>query len=386
MELTRRKAVVVSLRHNPGHYSHLVGMGKSLVDLGFEVEYLLDSPYAQVPELSAVAPVLYSSAESLKREHTHAIFVNISLQNWRVAAALKQRGARILYIYHEPWRYSLDYFVGEGLKRWLSSALAHQVSKAMLKHSDVVILPSEYALQTYAKGDVRYNCNAHSIPLMYPDEVNGSFAVPPARKYFSYIGNICGAHGFDEYLGFMRHAFARGLGLDFLIASKRPLPPDVLRDACIRNHLHRIHIACGRPLTIPEINRYYAESFCVWNLYRRSTQSGVLVKAFMFGTPVIAGRGGSFPEFVRDGFNGRFASVGDYPAIEAAALDIRERLHEYSANCRKTFLETFYYRASLRKLERLLSQLTLYQRVEGNGSTTHSFCTKSLEKPQRNSL
>jgi len=356
MGLNKGKAAVVSLRYNAGHLSYLIGLGKAFCELGYGVDYLLSPEYARFHELSAIAPVLPVNGNGLcANGHSHAVFVNPSIQNHRVAALFKENGTRILYIYHEPWKYSLEYLIGEGPLRWVRIALAHQASKLMLKVCDAVILPSQYGAQVYAEGDIRYNSNAHCIPTMYDDEGSGVVLQTAARKYFSYIGAICYANGFDQYVAFMKHAFSRGLDLRFLVASKVPLPDYVMKDRLISDNRDKISTVCGRALTSEEINRCYAESFCVWNLYRRSTQSGVLVKSFMFGTPVIASRTGSFPEFVKDGFNGRFASIADYAAIEAAVLDIREHWDEYTANCRKTFLETFFYRTTLHEFERLLT-------------------------------
>jgi glycosyltransferase involved in cell wall biosynthesis len=74
----------------------------------------------------------------------------------------------------------------------------------------------------------------------------------------------------------------------------------------------------------------------------------------MFGTPVIASVLGSFPEFVRDGWNGRFASADDCDGILSALDDIRSRQQEYAVNCRTTFLETFHSMSRLAELESLL--------------------------------
>lgn len=349
------KAAVVSLRYNAGHLSYLIGLGKAFRELGYEIDYLLSPEYARFSELSAIGPIVAVNGNGLHTNgHTHAVFLNPSVQNHTAAVSLKRSGARILYVYHEPWKYSLEYLIGEGL-RWVRLALAHQSSKVMLKVSDAVILPSQYAAQIYAEADVRYNSNAHCIPTMYDDEGDGVVLGTAARKYFSYIGAICGAHGFDRYVAFMKRALDRGAGLHFMIASKDRLPDYVLRDKLVQANQDKVHVVCGRALSSKEINQCYAQSFCVWNLYRRSTQSGVLVKSFMFGAPVIASRTGSFPEFVKDGFNGRFASIDDHAAIEAAVLDIREHLDEYTANCRKTFLETFFYRSRLPEFEPLLA-------------------------------
>jgi len=134
----------------------------------------------------------------------------------------------------------------------------------------------------------------------------------------------------------------------------RELPRYVLRDPMISRHRARVETCCGRPLQTEEINRCYSESLCVWNVYRRSTQSGVLPKALMFGTPVLISQTGSFAEFVEDGVHGRFVSAQDHTAIRYAIDDIRERIAEYACNCRAKFTGTFFYRSKLADLERLL--------------------------------
>jgi glycosyltransferase involved in cell wall biosynthesis len=118
--------------------------------------------------------------------------------------------------------------------------------------------------------------------------------------------------------------------------------------------MNRIVIRAGRTLSNAEINDCYAQSVCVWNVYRRSTQSGVLPNAFMCGTPVVASRAGAFPEFVEDGATGRFLEGDNREGIAAAFEDMRSNAAQYSRNCRKKFLETFHYKANLESLRAIL--------------------------------
>ena len=347
---------LVSLRFKPGFVSHLSAFAKACHELGFESEFVVDLRYKRFPDLAAVAPVSVYTGTWQRGCFTHALFTNVSLQNRRLALQLKAWGVRILYLYHEPWKRSLDFLKGEGFKGWISATLAHHASKAMLKISDAVILGSRYGAEVYGERDVRYNRNAFHLPLMFDDEVLPTEREELGRRqYFSYIGAICRSHGFDQYLAFVRESLRRKPNLRFLIASRLPLPPYVLKDPIIRRNLNRVEILCGRPLQTEEINECYRESFCVWNLYWRSTQSGVLPKAFMFGTPVLASRLGSFCEYVKDRCNGRFGNPEDTQGIEAALDDIRENIARYTVNCRKTFLETFFYRANLQELARVLA-------------------------------
>jgi len=114
----------------------------------------------------------------------------------------------------------------------------------------------------------------------------------------------------------------------------------------------------GKPLTNMEINEAYERSFCVWNAYRRSTQSGVLPKAFMFGTPVIASNIGSFPEFVRDGENGYLIDDYDFEALSQKLLLVRGNISAMSKNCRTTFENTFHWKAQISKMKTILANLS----------------------------
>jgi len=99
----------------------------------------------------------------------------------------------------------------------------------------------------------------------------------------------------------------------------------------------------GKPLKNSEINQAYANSFAVWNLYNRSTQSGVMPKAQMFGTAPIASTIGSFPEFIQNGVNGFLMSDYNFNELKKTiynAFENREKLFE---NCRSNFFQKFYF-------------------------------------------
>ena len=357
MAAARHRVALISLRFKPGFVSHLVAFGKACRELGREPDFVVDLGYTGVPELAAVAPVLTYQGPRIRNSYTHALFTNVSLENLQSASYLKSGGTKILYLYHEPRESSLSFFRTEGILDGLRGAIAHHLSAPMLRLADAVILPSRYGADVYGRGDIRYNPNAYYVPLLFDDETGGRIREEPGqRRYFSYIGAVCQAHGFDQYIAFMRESLARKSNLRFLIASRLPLPPHLLKDSVIRRNLERIEIRCGRPLRSAEINKCYMNSFCVWNLYRRTTQSGVLPKAFMFGTPVLASRLGSFPEFVKDKLNGRFAFAEDTKGIEMALQDIFENISDYAVNCRETFLRTFFYRTNLPELETLFAR------------------------------
>lgn len=344
---------LISLRFRPAFVSHLAAFAKAYQAIGLEVKFLVCPEYLQFPDLKAVAPVVpYTGGEANK--YTHALFVNVSQLNLPLARKLKNFGSKIIYVYHEPYAPGTSYLRAEGLRRVVMSRLAHKVSREMLKLANSVIVPSAFAASVYGRADIRYNPNIFCIPLLFDDEASPLCRDVTAKQYFSYIGTICRAHAFDEYIDFMRHCLACGLNVRFRIASAQALPRYVLRDGVIRRHLDRVDISCGHPIQNHQINTYYSESLCVWNIYRRSTQSGVLPKALMFGAPVLVSRTGSFAEFVEDGVEGRFVCAKNHSEIVLAVDDIRGRIAEYAANCRDRFSRTFFYQARLEDLVKVL--------------------------------
>ncbi len=350
----RKKVAVVSLRFNPAFIQHLVAYAKAMRELGHDPEFLLNRSYRDFPELEVAANLREIGTDSLAITWNYAVFLNPSPENEKLANALKRKGTKILYVYHEPWQMSPGYIWSQGLIGTLRAIMAHHLTIPALKLADTVILPSRNALREYQKSDAEYNRNCIYFPLIYDDEKRAASSTTLERKrYFGYIGSLCRSHGFDHYLSFVRFAFQHKLNISFLVASRYRFPSGILNHPLFRQNLDKIEIRCGKPLANDEINRCYEESICVWNLYRTSTQSGVLPKAFMFGTPVIASKIGSFPEFIQDGVNGRFAGARDYESICAALEHIRANLGAYAAESRRTFLETFFYRSHLTELGRL---------------------------------
>lgn len=346
------RVALVSLRFAPAFGSHLTAFAKAFIALGFKVELVLHRSYTDFAELTNLQATRVHCAGLPAESCEYAVFCNVSPQNSALAVRLKTRGTKILYVYHEPWLSASDYLLKEGFRQGIAGVIAHQLSVSMLKMSDAVLVPSAYGKRVYLQKDARYNGSVSYLPLLFDDEAE-TVSHTKDKVYVSYIGAICRAHGFDEYVSFMRESFLRGTKHKFLIASKSALPSYVLRDDVIAKNLSNVDTRCGHPMSTDEINSHYKRSICVWNLYRRSTQSGVLPKAYMFGTPVIASRTGAFPEFVNHGCNGRFAAA-EYAEIEAALKHIYDEIDMYASNARRTFLDTFFYKANLGKLRQIL--------------------------------
>lgn len=346
--------LLASLHFSPAFASHLVAYAKGYQALGHSVTFLIHPSYRIFGELEATAPTLVAAAgeDFDPKPFTHALFQNMAPANAALAGRLKTLGRKVIYVYHEPWESLGTYLGTEGAFSTLKLALAHRFSVGMLRVSDRIVLSSQRALEIYRQGDIRYNPTTTYIPLLFDDEYSGE--VSSGRQFVSYIGTICQGHAFDAFVRFMEHSADRGLDFRFLLASRSPQPTTSAFERTAHKLGNRLTVQCGRSLTNDEINQFYLQSFCTWNLYRRTTQSGVLPRAQMLGTPSLASPVGSLPEFMRDGMEGVFLPEITPQTIQDAAGRIRNDLDRYSLNCRSNFLRTFHYQANLENLRETL--------------------------------
>jgi len=299
---------------------------------------------------------------SIPEDKFDFVFIqNPSTENHPFSRRIKQQGKEplIFYIYHEPFdgfRKKLE----EGMKGFIKAIIAHEFNKKTLKLVDCVLLPSSSAVNTYETLDIRHNPKYHYLPLLFEDEAQNysKHISRNDRPFFSYIGTVAKAHDFDGFLKYMEFAYENKLGAKFLIATKSKIGNVIASKPLLTKMISngQLEVIHGKPLSNEEINDCFAKSFCVWNLYRRSTQSGVLPKAFMFGTPVIASPIGSFPEFVTPGQNGEIIGASkNFQEISEALEKINGSFERYSTGARKSFLDTFHYKANIERLRKIIA-------------------------------
>lgn len=354
-----KRALIVSLNFSPGHLSHMIALAKLLEELRIEPNFLLEESYKEFIKSPLEYRIYYSKETALTTFFDVAFIQNPSAKNHVFVSKLKRvQETKILYIYHEP-KDRLINTLKEGIKGFIKAVAAHQFNKKVLILVDAVILPSEYGFRQYHQYDVKYNKNAWVVPLLFDDEAQKTLQLWSDRNYFSYIGTAARAHNFEAFIEYMKyHWKQKKTNLKFLLATKSDLTGLLSSQKWI-GKMHKagkLELFHGRPLSNEEINACYAKSLCNWNIYSRTTQSGVLPKAFMFGTPVVASPIGSFTEYVKAGMNGEFVhEVKDFNEIDEALERIRANFESYSKNARNTFLKTFYYRANISKLSDILS-------------------------------
>ena len=92
----------------------------------------------------------------------------------------------------------------------------------------------------------------------------------------------------------------------------------------------------------------------MWNAYARTTQSGVLAKSFMFGTPAVVLKK-NLSEFTMEGQE--VVAIDDntsFVEIESAVNRVVSDFNHFSVSCRRRFEETFYYRRYNEEIRKLV--------------------------------
>ena len=344
-------ALIISLNFHPGHVSHMVASYRQMAELGYGPAFCVAEGF--VPYLPSGSNVIVYGKDVMPKTDV-AIFVFPSQKNLLLIRKLKRQGAKIIYIFHEPLAPMKEYRKAGFSYKYLAKLwVINRISSLTVKWSDAVLVPSKKAEEFYHANPLYKNENVHYLPLLYDDERTTQLA-ERKREYFGYIGTVAADHSFIEYLQFVEKAIAENQlsQLKFLIATKSEFEvPQVLAESS------RVVIQKGRPLSDAEINERYASTFVVWNAYARTTQSGVLAKSFMFGTPAIVLKT-NLSEFTVDGQE--VAAIDDntsFEEIEKAVLRITRDFDHYSSAARKRFEKTFFYRQYNETFSKILESL-----------------------------
>ena len=344
-------ALIISLNFNPGHVSHLVASYRQCEELGYESVYYIDSAFKSFIPFQDRFKV-YGKDKCPKAEI--ALFLFPSHKNLSLILKLKRQGSKILYIFHEPLAPLKEYKKAGFSFTYLAKLwLINRINSLTVKWSDAILLPSKKAVELYQANSQYRNICYYYIPLLFDDERTPE-ALVIGRRYFSYIGTVAADHSFNEYLRFVEWVINENRlpNLSFLIATKSQfnVPEGLLSST-------RVTVHQGYPLSNPEINAYYSSSYAIWNAYIRTTQSGVLAKSFMFGTPAIILRR-NLSEFTVDG--NEVAAINDnnsFEEIEAALQRILYDFDSFSENARKRFLDSFYYRSYNARIKEIIDSI-----------------------------
>lgn len=351
----RPVALIVSLKFHPGHFSHLVANYRLLEEAGFTPVLYLHPRFARMDERREFRTVT-SPRELEALAPRLAVFWFPNLRNVTEILRLRLRWrTRIVYVFHEPFETFARYRRrGFSPMRIAKIWLINLVNVAVLALSHEVILPSGSAWRRYDEAYSWLGLPASLVPLLFDDEAGQDIPVE-VKEYIAYVGTIAPDHAFERFVAFAQQALAEGWfpGHRFAIATGSTLaaPTRAMLQPLVESG--ELVLVDGRPLTTTEINAFYRTSAIIWNAYHGSMQSGVLPKAFMFGTPVIS-RAGNANEYVTDGVTGVLVhDTADTGALRGAVQRVLDHQAAFTSACRAVFLDTFFYRNYARVFDRV---------------------------------
>lgn len=346
-----KSALIVSLKFRVSHIAHLIASYKQFEELGYASTLLINKDMIPfVPK----GIKYYESFHEIKACDV-AIFWFPAIQNIRLIENLKKTfKSKILYVFHEPIENFKTYKKAHlSLSQIAKTYLTYLAQLIIVRTSSVIILPSQKAHLLYEKSIARkINSDYILIPLLFSDD---SSNYCEKKEYFSYIGTIAQDHAYKEYVDFIIKASKDTdipSSINFLIATKNKVEiTSELKEILTSG---RLKVIDSHPLSEDEINVCYASSLAVWNAYHRTTQSGVLAKASMFGTPAIVCRH-NLSEFSIDGENVvAISNNKDYLQIKEAFLKIINNYDFFSKNSKNIFNQLFNYKSQNKKLSSIL--------------------------------
>jgi len=351
------KAIIVSKRFNPGHISHIEASAKLFQEYGFDVRFSVHDRYLTFSDggFKSHKAEAFDYLSLRAGDFFIVWFPSLTVLFNTLFVRLIST-ATIVYVYHEPYTSFASYReAGFSRLKALKVTAISLVNWIICSLSHKIILPSARAYN--ALPAARNNTDRYAkINLLFFDEaLPGQLEEP--RTFISYIGTIAEDHAFEEFVRLMHASICNKTltPFKFLIATRSHIPRKLL--AVIEQGVlsGRLVLQSGAPMTNEQINDFYAQSYVVWNAYKRYMQSGVLPKAYMFGTPVLMSTSNQ-SEYFEEGVHGALLSDQYANAeFEDAILKMQLKWPALSENCRGFFLKNFDYRALARTFMNFVS-------------------------------
>ncbi len=349
------KTLIISHRFNPGHLSHINAFDSLMLDIGTNVFLRVNPQFSYKPNKHIGIIDFFFC----KRFDVSIILFPSILAFFEVIFLRFFTRTLIIYIYHEPLEDFHKYKeAGFSNFKTIIIYLKGFVSFLIAKLSNRLFFPSRNSFNQFLSNSLNNSKkNISQVNLLFNDESVGvNIPILKERIYISYIGTVSEDHAFNEFVKFALYALNHNWfsSYKFLIATKSHIPNDQFLALYKFICAGRVQVHSGKPLTNQNINFFYKNSLVVWNAYKRSMQSGVLPKAYMFGTPIIISTA-NLSEFFDDYVHGVLVDNSYNPQeIKHAIGSIIKNFEEYSSNCRSKFLTTFHYKTYVKKITSIL--------------------------------
>ena len=347
-----------SSNYHPAHAQHMHAYALALQSCGLSVCIWANEAYrTNHPELRQFLWMEQDSSAARNAPKCKlAIVLNMGLKNIPRTILWRMSGWKVLFCVHEPIRNMAD-FQNLGLSKREMAKLRAMRALIWLQ------IRLSTALIAYSRKTVMELAGIKPVvqhPLLYVDQITEAEPLINAPNAISYIGTIAKDHAFAEFLAFVEHCLESQLFPDqrFVIATRSTFDPNHFA-AWGAAAAGRVTVQSGRLLSDKEINGFYAEAAVIWCAYRRSNQSGVLPKAYMFGVPVIVSRSLTNLIVADDHFHATElgAEIKSY-ALNDIALAVQSILADrprLSKACRTCYLETFDYKANIPTLKKMVN-------------------------------
>ncbi len=213
-----------------------------------------------------------------KKKIKYILFDNVHVANVFQILIFKAFGYRIISTIH-------DYVPHPGSKS-IFIAIYNRVFIHFL--SDSIIA---FSKKFTSKKNVSYVCLGGIDHQFSPNDVH-------SRKYIFFNGRLESYKGMEHLPKIQSFLAKHHPNKTLLVAGSGYLPNKEYLESCINVQVHNSFIS------ETELNNYFDNSLLTILPYNHATQSGVLIRSFSRGVPVVAFDVGSLGEYVCHGENG----------------------------------------------------------------------------------
>jgi glycosyltransferase involved in cell wall biosynthesis len=355
---------IVSAKYAPGLFQHFRLFGKELKKLGCKINYILAQKYENMANegvdeqaSSSNSHYIFNSANTKEmigdvityKLTTSQIIDNLFaaqkpdfvliynphplnyliLQQAKKANPLCQTS---IYLHepHKPDKYLY------GIVGSLYFKIVDFCQEISLKYTDIVILPSPYAVELFEIRFPKFSGKTYLAPILMPDLPVES----QPRKFLTIAGLMNKGKGLDTFCELIEYAAEKNLNHQFRIATTSNIESYVnsLSESAKKITL----IENPSSITDKEMFKIHAESKAFFLLHTTGTQSGAMIVAFMHGTPLIARDIPAFSQFIQHKQNSCLVDKQCTSQNMISEIEyIEKNLEQISIGSRQSFEDIF---------------------------------------------
>ncbi len=284
----KRSITIAALGKKFNYGAHINAFTEFFITRGFNVNYILNKEF--------YPPKFYKHVSFMKSDDLFLIFPFKEMLFYSLIRWIFNK--KTYYWFHEPFESYTIYRESGNSFFWITQFFLKSLySYFTCYFCNIVFLPSDSAIKNYTKSKLFFKkIKFVKFPLIYPDRIDFT----KKEKLVSYIGTISKDHAFDSFIKMIMNNESLLFKYNFklLIATSSRIDKvylDRLESLSINTQI--IH---SRSIKEKDMDSYYSRTLFLWNAYRRTTQSGVLVNGF---------RHNCIPIFQKESFNYDYRNI-----------------------------------------------------------------------------